>query len=236
MCRVKRVPRLGSASPSAWRCCRSACGRLYGFRERWSFLRARPDRSRRRREYGPGPHRHLGRPRCNRRTARPGPRRDPSRPRVRRPEVQLPRLGAGLGGLRVVLAATTRQNRPFRVPPVDRRARPCAPAPKCPAAAPKLRRTRTLEHQGYAGSGVGLPGPSRVPRLTRCGKAGIESVPRKRFDEMVRPARGGGNGAARRRTRPRTGRGPSHRPVRCALIPHQPLFGGRAPGQWDCRG
>src|SRR4051812_518930 len=34
-------------------------------------------------------------------------------------------------------AATTRQNRPFRVPPMDRRARPCAPAPKCLTAAPK---------------------------------------------------------------------------------------------------
>jgi hypothetical protein len=55
------------------RCCRSACGRLYGTREHWCVLAARPDRGRLRRESGPGPHRHPGRPRCNRRTARPGP-------------------------------------------------------------------------------------------------------------------------------------------------------------------
>lgn len=35
---------------------------------------------------------------------------------------------------------------------------------------------------------------------------------------------------------PKDGEGPPHRPVRCALIPRQPLFGGRAPGQWHCRG
>ncbi|GHK02117.1 hypothetical protein SY2F82_39140 [Streptomyces sp. Y2F8-2] len=47
---------------------------------------------------------------------------------------------------------------------------------------------RVPEGRESARNGAGLPEPSYVPRLTHSRKARSESIPRKRFDGMVRPA------------------------------------------------
>lgn len=56
---------------------------------------------------------------------------------------------------------------------------------------------RMPEGRESARNGVGLPEPSCVPRLTSCRKAWSESIPRKRFDGMLRPAVCGVNGVPR---------------------------------------
>jgi len=112
----------------------------------------------------------------------------------------------------------------------------------CPGAEVPHGRTEVTQNQnarapGVRRSGVGPPGPSRVPRLTHCGKAGIESVPRKRFDARVRPARGTGNGVPHAEEATQ-GRITVRLTGRCDAqpFPRQLLFGDCIPAQWRWRG